>query len=792
MQKKRKGSCLKALLIFLFVIVLLLGGAVLLLKHVITDGSADMVTTSFFAHSADEAIRQLEKLSDEFGYENALSELTEQNTTTVDGDSYYRLQQNYQGVPVYGKTVVCVTDENGEVISVTGNVTDIESSIDLTPDISYSDAMNSAKNYNANELKLAVTDDLSGTDDGELCIFFSENDGGAYLAFSGSLTCYANTIDQYSFVVDANTGEILDVYTTLRDASATGYRASDVSRQYGFTVERLDDGRYALINGELGLVVYDLDRINSSKKLIGGSSYVVSDNNIFGDTEGESSQEVGADLLVNVSNIHEYYNSRLGFETNSGLIALYYNDSYSFGRNARGGISGDNGLLIVGHTTGADDIDVLAHEYGHIMSFTLVGWNSKAVETQAINEGLSDIFGEIAEAHVSGWNKPDWIMTGEKIDVKRSIQDPDSTGFADNISDKSIWNEYFKGEEYFYSTAISHSAYLMWNGIDGNDSKKIDTDTLAKLWYRAMLMMPADCDFSTCRQLVEWASMAVDGMTDTQRQCIAEAFDAVGIYAPEQSPEILIDCDQNVVSDAVLNVYNVGGELHPRYTVAITGTIAEHELAYSTNIISDVGFPYEDTRTVRSAKSLHLDLPDGYYTFKITDKNNPKYEYIFTVSVSDRGTEDIIELHTDFEDRLLVHITETESTEDKDETPSSIYEIAEAATGLYCKWAVSGDFDDDGSDEIYALLCTSSSDYSNGQLWHFTSTENRCVFYIEEAEFEMICDIAKTIPDWLAAEIIDTVDNIDEFISDIERRYFQRMHIAISLFLQLKARESIN
>lgn len=101
-----------------------------------------------------------------------------------------------------------------------------------------------------------------------------------------------------------------------------------------------------------------------------------------------------------------------------------------------------------------------------------------------------------------------------------------------------------------------------------------------------------------------------------------------------------------------------------------------------------------------------------------------------------------------------------------------VTEIVESQTGLHCEWAVGGDFDDDGTDEIYALLCTSSSDYSNGQLWHFTSTENRCVFYIEEAEFEMICDIAKTIPDWLTVEIIDSVDNIDEFISDLERRYF--------------------
>lgn len=776
MQKKRKDSCLKALLISLFVIVVLIGSAVLLLKHFIFGSSVDVVVTSFTAHSADEAISQLEKLSDEFGYENALSELTEKNTAIVDGDSYFRLQQNYQGIPVYGKTVVCVTNEDGSVLSVTGNVVDIDSSMNLIPTISYSKATDFAISFIADELNIDDIENIVAADESndDLCIFYSEENEKHYLTFQISVTCYIDTVEQYDLIIDAHTGDVLMAYSTLKEATAIGYRASDVNQEKGFTVEQLDDGRFALINGKLGLVVYDLDRANSSKKLIGGSSYVVSDNNIFGDdAETEASQEVGANLLVNVSNIHEYYNSLVGFETKSGLIALYYNDSYSFGRNARGGISGDNGLLIVGHTTGTQDIDVLAHEYGHIMSFTIIGWNSNAVETQAINEGLSDIFGEIAESHISGWSAPDWVMTGENVDVNRNISDPESSGFANHVEDTSIWNEYFKGEEYFYSTAISHSAYLMWNGIDGNESKKIDIDTLAKLWYRAMLMMPADCDFSTCRQMVEWAALAIDGMTDAQRQCIAEAFDTVGIYAPERSPEILIDCDQNVVPNAVLNVYNVDGELHSRYTVEITGTIAEHELAYSTNILSDVGSYYEDTITVRSAKSLHLDLPDGYYTFKVTDKNNLQYEYIFTVSVSDQGTEDIIELHTDFEDRLLVHITETEPGEGENENiPSSVYEIAESATGLHCEWAVGGDFDDDESDEIYALLCTSSSDYSNGQLWHFTSTENRCIFYIEEAEFEMICDIVRTIPDWLAVEIIDAVDNIDEFITNIERRYF--------------------
>ena len=771
MQKKRKGSCLKALLIFLFVIVLLLGGAVLLIKHFITGSSGDTVTTSFTAHNADEAIHQLEKLSDEFGYENALSELTEKTTVTVDGDNYYRLQQNYQGVPVYGKTVVCVTDENSEVISVTGNVVDIVTSLEVIPTASIDDVNKAINNFLSVKIGADATDtEIVSLNNDDLYIYSLDENLGPQLA-------YCLNWDVYEIVVDAHTAEVLFCTQTLYEeiTSSVGYTASDINKDNGFSIEKRGEHYYVMSDRSRGLSVYTFNgRISKDDKGFWGdrATIVESTDVVFGNTEAERvlEYEEGAELLLNVTAIHDYFTS-LGFSSLASNTRLYYNDGYDSGKNALGGKVDGNGVISMGAETGVYCIDVIAHEYTHFVSRELIGWVGNC-ENGALNEAMSDIFGEIIESKTTG-NKMDWMM-----DEYRNIREPYLLG--NPIVYKGVdWKETSnptKDNDYGYvhsnSTVISHSAYLMWNGIDGNASKKIDTDMLAKLWYRAMLMMPADCDFSTCRQLVEWAALAIDGMTDTQRQCIADAFDAVGIYAPEQSPEILIDCDQNVVPDAVLNVYNVEGELHPQYTVEITGTIAEHELAYSTNIISDIGFSYEDTRTVRSAKSLHLDLPDGYYTFKITDKNNPQYEYIFTVSVSDQGTGNIIELHTDFEDRLLVHITGTESTEDKDETPLSIYEIAETATGLHCEWAVDGDFDDDGSDEIYALLCNSSSDYSNGQLWHFTSTENRCIFYIDEAEFEMICDIVKTIPDWLAAEIIDTVDNIDEFISDLERRYF--------------------
>ncbi len=157
----------------------------------------------------------------------------------------------------------------------------------------------------------------------------------------------------------------------------------------------------------------------------------------------------------------------------------------------------------------------------------------------------------------------------------------------------------------------------------------------------------------------------------------------------------------------------------------------------------------------RGKMEIHVDKHGLYRVTAVQGSNDYKYEFINGSPEKEQPTE------------TTEPVGKTKETSEK-----SIFQIAESAVGLHCEWAVDGDFDDDGSDEIYALLCTSSSDYSNGQLWHFTTTENRCIFYIEEAEFEMICDIAKTIPDWLAVEIIDSVDNIDEFISDLERQYF--------------------
>ena len=69
----------------------------------------------------DDAIKTISNMGEELGYENALSDLSEKNITTFNEETYYRLQQNYEGIPVYGKNVVCVVNDEGEVDVLTGN-----------------------------------------------------------------------------------------------------------------------------------------------------------------------------------------------------------------------------------------------------------------------------------------------------------------------------------------------------------------------------------------------------------------------------------------------------------------------------------------------------------------------------------------------------------------------------------------------------------------------------------------------------------------------------------------------
>ena len=104
----------------------------------------------------ESAVLAMQDIAEELGLTNAVEELTPKSTNTVDNLTYYRLQQNYQGIPVYGCSFVVITDENGEAKGLTGNATDIDADISLIPTVTQEQVEASIRAYAGEGAEISV------------------------------------------------------------------------------------------------------------------------------------------------------------------------------------------------------------------------------------------------------------------------------------------------------------------------------------------------------------------------------------------------------------------------------------------------------------------------------------------------------------------------------------------------------------------------------------------------------------------------------------------------------------
>ena len=607
--------------------------------------------------SAEEVITQLAQQSSAYGFDNALSELTEQNTAAVDGDNYYRLQQNYGGLPVYGRTLVYATDEKGNTISITGNVQDVDETIDLTPTISADAVLSVVNQFFADTYgpEVTVIDSLDLSEN-DLCIFAGSTDQKSRLA-------YVIAQNGYELVIDAHDGSLLQSNCLLRWATVVDLEGQIASYENVLVSE--ENGEFRLTDEGRKLTSFQAKHTEISK-LWGLVKYQVNINNDADEIVWQNGGNPPADAVdayVNTQIAYDYFEQVLGNAAPDGeglgqillLTGIQYTqeeDGEISSKRINNAASGTDleskaTVLFFGVGTGGTParsayFDWVAHEYMHAVEAYHSSMNYDG-ESGAIMEGLSDIFGELVESWVTR-QEPNWIFS----ETKRNMRDPGSGGYPASVNekDKNAEGDYVHS----YSTIVSHAAYLMWNGIDGNNSKKLSNDELAELWYRAMLMMPSDCDFILCRQLVEVASQSMETLDDEQRACVREAFDCVGIPSTREDT---FYADYRLNEDATLTVYDQNNEPYSGYTLRINGTIDMSEIA--SNMTPDVGWVVNRTNTVEEAGAYVLDLPQGCYSLTITD---PHYDESYTiyVEIGDEYTETNIDLITAYEEPLIVII----------------------------------------------------------------------------------------------------------------------------------------
>lgn len=649
-KTKSKKSPIKIIVILLCCVTLVTSGIIGAIKIFGNDKNED--TYGFYNSFAEgftdvkitnetTAIEAVASVADMLGVKDTENELEVSRVDSLDGDKFYRISQKFKDFPVYGRSIVVSADENGNATALTSNYVPVDENINLEPSASYDGICE------AIETKLNIDRYyIDGIERKNLVIYISDN--------GNSVLAYNLTVNEIgTVIVNAQNAEILLYKENINDFSSE-VRSKDGS--VSCTGWGNDDGSHHLYNEEYNISVFDVNGIKTSDK---NSSSVYTDfrnynvetmyskNNVF--------DKKGVTLLKEIINISDFYKA-FGFQKFDRLHAAI-NDSYDYGKNARGGFSNQNGqrnaIMLVGKKFNFNNIEVIAHEYNHAVSADLVNWNGSSVENKALNEAYSDIFGVIFENK----DNPDWIIN-HMSKILRNLTDPSKTNGYSNMGDMKNPNDY---DKYTISTIISHSAYSMWNGIDGSDSKKIDAKTLSKIWYKSMLLMQSDADFSQCRNAVELSARIMlknNAITNEQYQTVVTAFDNAGIKndAYTYSKVVKNDFDLSVLSSK--GTENIGCKL---------------EIVKLPNVFAGPEYSNAKVETVMEKTMINgrqgLNLDDGYYVLTITDANDkeniskPINVKIVVNGKNEKAVDEVV-IRTDFSDVITAIIDNQDNTQE--------------------------------------------------------------------------------------------------------------------------------
>lgn len=590
------------------------------------DGRFLQYTGQFTDIPITDTASALQAAKDAIGYEDE-SALEPASVASLDGDTYYRFQQVCGGLPVFGRSVTVAADQRGTALAWTANTSEQTQALDYTP-LTEDQIRTALLEYIETQLGLSGVTDLSFDEQAleQLVVYDLEGE-----------PCVAHQVDAY-FQADGNIQHELFLVDTARQAVCYACPQrndlnSDVTikRPGQSGTERSIDVTWA----ESGSNYYMMD----NRRKIAGFEYQngpfvpddLGDVLVWGDRDFDPAM---VDALYHVQYTYDYYQEKLGRISIDGtgrawlgIITGYltYKDKWDYLLNAFSdhgwSFNGTPGGLIAFSANPSKQysayLDIVAHEYSHLCAWYSTGLLGNRAPG-AVNEAFADIMGLCVKASDTG--QPSWIMA-------------DGTLHQRDLTKQVSYSDYqANGETHENSVILSHAAYLMWYGIDGDSEKAIQNmDLIAQLWYRAMLMFPSDCTFEQCRRCVESAAQMMGDrgiLSSRQVGCVSEAFDAVGIQA---DPYLRYQ----IRPDAAFYVWNRENERYTDYQLQIGQ--GDHRVVLT------------DTDGV-TPPSLEGRLAPGFYPALLINNQNPQQRMALILEVSnDTDAKDRLDLYTDFE-----------------------------------------------------------------------------------------------------------------------------------------------
>lgn len=457
----------------------------------------------------------------------------------ADGRSHVRMQQVYQGIPLWGKELLVHMGNDKGVYLVQGSYEPTPRSLDTSPAISKETAVAAVRK----DLNVGVDIPASA----ELVIYTS-NDGVSMLTYKINIT---PAIDQrWVYFINAHDGAIVHRINNIPSGivAASGVDLLGVSRTFNAWAQAT--GSYYLIDPGTPTVDSSYDPVLNGPNLT-GDTFIYSANSGDGKSlyyNTSTFQLSGWDpaavsAAYNTRKVYDYYKTTFGRNSIDGngmnLLIVTHQNKDSQGQsnidnafwNGQSMIygDGDNQQFI----SFAGCLDVAAHEMSHGVIERTANLTYEN-QSGALNESFADFFGAMVD-------RDDWQI-GEDCTLGspgylRNMANPALSAFGGQPTKMSQYNNLPNtsqgdhGGVHTNSGIPNRAAYLLADGLTVEGlGTSIGRSKVEQIYYRALeLYLTASAQFVDARRALIQAAKDLYGVNSNEAQAVALAWDTVEV-----------------------------------------------------------------------------------------------------------------------------------------------------------------------------------------------------------------------------------------------------------------------
>lgn len=491
------------------------------------------------AARAHEAVRRTRTI---LGIDDPGSELTVERIERDHAGSIVRFSQRYQGIPVWPSNITVHFDTTGRATLIDGAFARTPRRVVTTPSLRAGHARTiAARALRASDRATSAAELIVFTPDLRL----------PRLAYR--VTAEKSAAQRWSVIVDAHTGSVLERYDLVQTGNVVGSGIDMLGIRRTLNVWQSGTDFFLV---DTSKSMYDpsstppqVDKTRGGIIVLDGRNASINDSTPFYFVTATSStgwtDPSAVSLAWGLSQSYDYYFQRFGRRS--------YDDKrttmLSISRYDRDLLNAFWNGVILAFGTGerfTASLDIVAHEMTHAVTSSTANLIYQD-QSGALNEAMSDIFGEMIERYALGSN--DWIIGTQitRADLRRSFIQPELHDQPSKMSNFVVTDQ-DNGGVHINSGIINRAFYLLAQSTGVADAERI--------FYRTLTQhLVARSDFIDARLAAIQSAKDLFGAASSQAAKTADAFDAVEIFdqaPPPAEPEIPAVASP----DSTLFIYN--------------------------------------------------------------------------------------------------------------------------------------------------------------------------------------------------------------------------------------------